>query len=63
MVVDGMVDQDAPAKLARSYQDEAAQQSGVVTLYIQNNAGHDAASGVTEETRAREFAKFLAGAR
>jgi hypothetical protein len=62
MVVDGMVDQDAPAKLAK-FQDEAAQQGGVVTLYIQNNAGHDAASGVTEETRAREFAKFLAGAR
>jgi hypothetical protein len=58
MVVDGAVDADMAKKLP-IFQDETAHEGGVVTLYIQNDAGHDAASGGTERRRAGEFAKFL----
>jgi hypothetical protein len=61
LVVDGQVDGDMATTLPK-FQDETARQSGVVTLYIQNNAGHDAAAGVTERTRAKAFVNFLAGA-
>ena len=58
MVVDGMVDADMATKLP-IFQDETAREGGVVTLYIQNNAGHDAAAGATERTRFAQLAKFF----
>jgi hypothetical protein len=60
LVVDGTVDGNAATQLPK-FQDETAQQGGVVTLYIQNGAGHDAAAGVTERTRFQQMAKFLRG--
>ena len=58
LIVDGKTDGDAMKRLPE-FQDRAAEQGNVITLFLQDDAGHMPASGTTERTRARQFAKFI----
>ena len=58
LIVDGMADGDAIKRLTE-FQDRATEKGSDQSLFLQNDAGHIAASGTTETDRARQFAKFM----
>lgn len=60
LLVDGTADGDAKKRLSE-FQDRAAEKGNEVTLFVQDGAGHIAASGTTEYDRAQEFWRFMAG--
>lgn len=58
LIVDGKIDGDAIKRLPE-FQDRAAEEGNVVTLFLQDYVGHTPASGIAERNRARQFAKFI----
>jgi hypothetical protein len=62
LVVDGKLDGNAAERLSE-FQDRAAMEGSVVTLYLQDAAGHMPDSARTEQERLSLFARFLRAGR
>ncbi|MGO8931305.1 MAG: alpha/beta hydrolase family protein [Limisphaerales bacterium] len=62
LIVDGKADGDAMKRLPE-FQDRAAEKGNAITVFLQDDAGHIAASGATERNRARQFSQFISDRR
>lgn len=58
LLVDGKLDGNAVKRLSE-FQDQAAGERNNITLFLQDNAGHNSASGETVRAQLRQFAKFV----